>query len=169
MPVFACYRGDCANLATEQSNCFVLQDALGKNWLCVQTDLAKIPRGLGAAFADMLQTHEPARKHGLVAEGSALHMMLADKVEDLARQLTLATYPRVAQSAARLQQVGWLQAMREEFGPDSPVRVWVSDGRRTPEAEGANAEEACHRVAQKALQEESPMILPLQPEPVPLR
>lgn len=42
MPVYACLRGDCDNLALTESNCFSLSDSRGSNWLCFETTLTDL-------------------------------------------------------------------------------------------------------------------------------
>jgi uncharacterized protein (DUF433 family) len=147
----------------------VVQDALGQDWFCVETALAEIPGDGGGSFADVLRAQELAHKHGLSVEGSALRLILAPDVEALARELVLETYPSVEESGRRLREAGWGQDVREHSGTGRKVRVSVSNGRQTIEAEGDNAAEAWHRAAQRALQEKSPMRPPIQPDPVPLR
>lgn len=151
MPVYACYRGDCANLAIDEANCFILQDALGNDWVCVETSSSEIPADPGAPVTDMLRAQGLAHKYGLSAEGSTIRMMVAADVKDLASRLILETYPSVEESAGRLRDAGW-QDVREEFSTGRKFKVSVHNGQQTVEAEGDNAAEAWYRVAQKALQ-----------------
>ena len=168
MPVYVCLRGDCSNLALEEPGCFLLRDALGRDWFCVQTDLSEIPEDLGALLIDQVRVQMLAHKHGLSAEGTAQAMLLEPDVESLARRLVLTTYPDAGESAARLREAGWLN-VREEWGTGRKVRVSVSNGQRTVEAEGGNKAEAWHRAAQKALQEKPPMTPTIQSDPPALR
>jgi hypothetical protein len=44
MPVYVCWRGECANAVIhEGAVCFVLKDAQGRDRLCAKTDMQEIP------------------------------------------------------------------------------------------------------------------------------
>src|SRR5207248_189747 len=103
--------------------------------------------------------------------------LTAPDAEALARELIRKTWPDVKESVRRLNEAGWReghektwQEWQEKTGAARRVRVSVSNGERAIEAEGETPAEAWHRAAEKALQEEQPMIeLPTEPIPVPLR
>jgi uncharacterized protein (DUF433 family) len=171
MPVYACYRGDCSNLALDEPDCIVLPDALGREWLCVRTEPAEIPDDLDSRLSPLLRAQALAHKLGLSAEGSNLTLLSAPDDEGLARELVRLTCPRAEDSRRRLAEAGWLKQWEEtqEIGAGRPQRVQVSNGKRTVEAEGETLAEAWHRAAEKALQEDARMTLSLEPVAVPLR
>jgi hypothetical protein len=153
MPVYSCYRGDCSNLALNEGGCFFLKDALGREWVCVQTELSEIPSDLGVVAGDMLRAQQLVHKQGFSLGGTQRMLMVAPDAEALGHQLILSTYPPVWESMERLQREGWGHGW-EELRTGKPNRVSVSNGQQTLEAEGENSNEAWFRVLQKAMRKE---------------
>ncbi len=169
MPVYSCHRGDCDNLALQEPGCFVLQDALGRDWLCVETGLSEIPADAGAVVEELVRAQALAHKHGLSAEGSSQTWIVAPHLIGLRRALVLATYPPAAESRARALNAGRWQEWGEGFDTAAGFRASARDGARAVEAQGASAAEAWYRLAQKVLKEGSPMTPPIQSDLVPLK
>jgi len=168
MPVYACLRGDCSNLATLEPGCFVLADATGREWLCYETDLPELTGEMPQQILDMLRAQLLAHKHGHSAEGSTTALYLAADRENLARQLVFNTYPPWGDSAARLSMAGWELLVEQVI--NRTLRVVLGRAERTVEAEGANRSEVWYRAAQKALEEVAAMsTLTIHDLAVPLR
>jgi uncharacterized protein (DUF433 family) len=177
MPVYACYRGDCDNLAYQQPGptVFVAEDALGRRWLCVETELTQIPATLPGTVPEMLVAQSAAHGCGLSAEGTELLMVNCPDEGSLRRQLILDTYPPFSDSLAILNKAGWV-SWHESQCTGAPVRLVVTNGRDVVTVEGRSTNEAWHRAARKALnplpgmqEVKPPMTLTIQDEPVPLR
>jgi uncharacterized protein (DUF433 family) len=168
MPVYECLQGDWSNVAIGEPGSFVLTDALGRNWICRETDLSEVPADPWPMLAPLARVQKLARKQGLDTEGSILWLLGANDTDELTAKLAVMSYPPAAESANLLRGMGWPQ-MREVFGTGSKVRVTASNGHDTVEAVGDNSDEAWYRVMLKALHEKPPMIPPIQPDPLPLR
>jgi hypothetical protein len=74
VPVYIRQHGGTANVAIEEPGCFVLKDALGRDWLCVESSLPEIPEDLGPLFFEQTRLQTLAHKHGLSVEGNQLVM-----------------------------------------------------------------------------------------------
>jgi hypothetical protein len=75
MPVYACYRGDCANLAHfEESHrpVFVAKDALGRDWLCVESALSELGETFPDSVFEMMPSQVIAHRQGLSNVGSEI-------------------------------------------------------------------------------------------------
>jgi uncharacterized protein (DUF433 family) len=103
--------------------------------------------------------------------------MLASGPEDVARRLKQeSTLPPAEVSRERLSRAGWQHDVREVRAGNA-VRVSISNGRQTIQAEGKNTVDAWYTAAVQALGqraadgEETPMTPTIQaaPVPVPLR
>lgn len=176
MPIFACYRGDCNNLSYQQAgrSLFLAVDALGQEWLCVETTLAEIPTEFMPESAiEMMDAQGKAHKHGLSVEGTSVSLFDCPNEESLRRRLVLSTYPPFGESLGRLVQAGW--SCREDFGTGQPHRLTVEKGRHTLSAEGETANEVWYRMVVKAVGVipgmEGNRIMPLsiRTDPAPLR
>jgi uncharacterized protein (DUF433 family) len=176
MPIYLCYRGDCDNLAYQQAGRppFVAVDALGREWLCVETTLTEMPTEfLPGSAAEMLEAQGAAHRQGLSLEGTSVSLYDCPDDDSLRRRLIRDTYPPHGESLARLMAAGW--EVQESWGTGEPHKLTISNGRHTLTAEGETANEAYHRMAQKALgvapgtQEKPTMPLTFRTDPVPLR
>src|SRR5437762_3008108 len=104
MPVFGCYRGDCDNLAFEAAGrkVFRARDALGREWLCVDSGLSEIgSEFLPPAALEMMKAQALAHGQGLSGEGSEQLLLDCPDEAALRRHLVLTTYPPAAESQAR--------------------------------------------------------------------
>jgi len=111
MPIYICYRGDCDNLALQQKQeppAFVARDALGRDWLCIETRLVQIPREfLPDEVQEIIIAQGVAHRLGLSGEGTSVSYLDCSDEASLRRQLIRDTYPPVGESMARLMQAGW--------------------------------------------------------------
>jgi hypothetical protein len=93
MPIYACFHGDCGDLASQLPgrSPFSAPDTLGRQWLCCATDLEHIPGGLPAveAFKSQLLAN---RLRGS-ARGDEVKIFKCPDDDSLRRQLLLATRP----------------------------------------------------------------------------
>ncbi len=176
MPIFLCYRGDCDNLAYQQAGRppFVAVDALGREWLCVESTLTEMPTEfLPGGAAELMEAQGAAQRQGLSVEGSSVRLSDCPDDDSLRRRLILDTYPPFGKSLARLILAGWESV--ESFETGKPHWLTISNGRHTLTAEGETANEAYYRMVQKALgvapgvQEKPTMPFTVQTDPVPLR
>jgi uncharacterized protein (DUF433 family) len=177
MPVYVCYRGDCDHLALHELGQppFVAQDALGREWLCVETTQTKIDDGLPPSSLEMLMAQRAAYKQGHSAEGTEQRFFDCADEASLRRELILRTYPPAADSEARLALAGWF-LQRLALSTGEPVKLTITDSRETINVEADSENEAWYRARQKVLgssaelQKEKPvMTLTAQTVPVPLR
>jgi uncharacterized protein (DUF433 family) len=174
MPVFACYLGDCDNLALQSEGCsvFVARDALGREWKCVET----VEAGLGDSFItpdvwDMRQAQEAAHLQGASSQGTRMLRIDCRDEADLRRKLVLETYPPAEESSARLAAAGW--RMSEETFLGQPRSLTVTNDQENRTVQGANQGEVWYRAASAVLgpraEEDRAVKLNLQPVRVPLR
>jgi len=176
MSIYVCYRGDCDNLALQQPGdpLFVAQDALGRNWLCIETRLSEIPSRLPDSVAEVMQAQKLAHKQGLSVEGTQQKFLDCPDEARLRRQLILDTYPPKLESADRLRQAGWIDHKWSQHC--GKVMLIFNKGQDNLTAEGDSENEAWYRAAQKALgsrselqKEKATMSLTIQAAPAPLR
>jgi len=154
MPVYACYRGDCDNLALQQGGrtCFLAKDAFGREWVCVETDLKEIPgNGLPGGAPEVLRVQAAAHRQGFSGGGTSVSWIDCPDEGELRRRLVLGSYPPRAESQARLRQAGWIHWQSTNWGEGDQIKVMVGDGRSRVEAEGETDDEAWYRAARKAL------------------
>jgi uncharacterized protein (DUF433 family) len=174
MPVYACCRSDCGHLAVQGPDGFVLKDALGRDWLCVETPLQDLSVDVSEVLAAMSDVRRQADRLGVHAEGAPLVLIDCPGRSGLAQELVQASCPRPAESMNRLRETGW-RNLREEMRSPNQVRVAASRGRETIMATGANDAEAWYLVAQQALRPSRstigrrPVPLTLSADPLPLR
>jgi uncharacterized protein (DUF433 family) len=153
---------------------FVAVDALGQEWLCVETTLTEMPTEfLPASAADMMEAQQRAHRQGMSLEGTSVSEYDCPDDDSLRRRLILNTYPPLAESQARLALAGW--ELHESWATGKPYKLTISNGRNTLTAEGETANEAYYRMAQKALgvapgiQEKPTVPLTIHTDPVPFR
>jgi uncharacterized protein (DUF433 family) len=174
MPVYACCRSDCGHLAIQGPNGFVLKDALGRDWLCVETPLQDLSVDVSKALDAMSDVRQRADRLGVYAEGAPLTLVDCPGRSGLAQELVRASCPSPAESMNRLREAGW-RNLREEVRALNKVRVAASRGRETIKATGENDTEAWYLAAQQALVQSHsaigrrPVTLTLSADPLPLR
>lgn len=172
MPVYACFRGDCDNLAHEQpgSQVFITSDTEGRHWLCVDTGLAEIPPFHDLAF-DVARVQQLAHRHGFSFEGTeARWFVLPDQIQ-LRKKLARPPRPPSNDPLEQIVSAGWSARCDNFFA--RPVRVVANRGRLLIGAEGENRDEAWHRLALRVLRASQPPenggpALNINAEPVPL-
>jgi hypothetical protein len=86
MPVYACFRGDCDNLALTEAECFAVRDSQERNWLCFQTT-AKDLLGPEALIFPTVVAQQKLSKLGLAVEGTKCSMHDCRDVQELRRAL----------------------------------------------------------------------------------
>ena len=85
MPVYACLRGDCDNLALAE-NCFVLEDYQGRNWLCFETSLTDLSDP-GPLIGETIVAQQKLGSLSGASHGTQVSMLVCDSVEELRRNL----------------------------------------------------------------------------------
>jgi uncharacterized protein (DUF433 family) len=178
MPVYVCYRGDCDNLASLQPgrNLFVAQDAIERNWLCVETELKQLPsESSPELMEELMRAQALLHEKGLSVEGTEQTVLECADEKSLRRQLVLQTYPAEQNSIAKLERGGWLcQHLVKLAG--LPYTLFLSQGQYALKLEGETANEVWYRAVQQTpmYQAEAPegetmSSLTIQNDPVPLR
>jgi uncharacterized protein (DUF433 family) len=176
MPIYVCYRGDCDHLAHQVPgrSPFVTKDALGRDWLCVETTWTSIPPDFATNnFIETIQAQVGANRQGLSREGTDTSWFDCADETSLRRQLILSTYPDASNSSWRLMQAGWM-SLKSTWVDGGPWKLTVSNGRHELSTEGETQNEAWFRMVQKVLgiapgiQEKTIMPLTIHPDPVPL-
>ena len=133
MPVYVCLRGDCANIALEEPDCFVVTDAQKRNWFCCATSLTEIPSIGDLMITDLTRVQLLARKHGLARQGSAQATIRAADAVELARLLIEDSLPPTEVSQDRMVAAGWVNASIH-FGhevSDATGHSWHIEKRTT--------------------------------------
>lgn len=167
MPVYLLFRGDCNHLAHLQEAGkppFVATDAMGREWLCVETDMPEIGAGLPDAAVEMMAAQRAAHLKGLSNEGSESRLMDCPDEEVLRRRLIEDAEPPVAELQARLALAGWT-LVRFAWGTGQPFRLTLGKGATTFTVEGETEQKAWRH----ATQEKLTMNLTIHDAPVPLR
>jgi uncharacterized protein (DUF433 family) len=176
MSIYFCYRGDCDNLAYQQAGRppFVAVDALGREWLCVETALTEMPTEfLPGSAGEMMDAQGAAHRQGLSLEGTSVSLYDCPDDDSLRRRLIQDTYPPLAESQDRLRLAGW--EWHESWETGKPHKLTITNGRHTLTGEGETVNEAYYRMAQKALgvapgiEEKPTMPLTVRTDPVSLR
>jgi hypothetical protein len=150
MPVYLCRCGAYVPQSLMQPGCVNLRDACGRNWLCAALPPRGSGRGWVADAASMLSLPARPEKFGCQPLDSGVMVLDCVDMEDLRRQLMLATYPPAEYSRARVLLVGW-RRYGEARVSGKPVRVTTSSDHETVEAEGATRDEAWWKLAQQVL------------------
>jgi hypothetical protein len=89
MPVYACMRGDCNNLALSEDNCFALSDARGRDWLCFETALKNLDDS-GPLIIETLVAQRKLSLLGQAAEGTQISMHDCQDMDELRKVLSTA-------------------------------------------------------------------------------
>ena len=74
MAEFVCLRGDCDNYALTKDNCFVVQDELGRDWLCYETE--NIIDEIDDVKEQVTQMQERCYSLGMAGEGTSISVAL---------------------------------------------------------------------------------------------
>jgi hypothetical protein len=142
MPIYVCYRGDCDNLAYEQEGPtpFVAVDALGRQWLCVETTLTVMPSEFPPGITkEMIDAQGKAHWQGLSREGTSISWYDCPDEESLRRRLVLDSYPPFGESLDRLASAGW--TITEDWEPGKPHKLTINTGIQILTAEGETENE----------------------------
>jgi uncharacterized protein (DUF433 family) len=167
MPIYACYQGDCSNLAIEQPGCYMCKDARGNDWFCADTGKDLLSDVIPSAFEGIEQAQQLARKAGFNYEGTSVTFIDATDPGDLQRQLVRRTYPPEEPYKFQLRYTGWYSF--EQAVEGDSVRATAHRGGRTLTASGESASEAWFRLAEKALKEEPVVDFQIESLTVPMR
>jgi hypothetical protein len=122
MPVYACCRSDCGHLAIQGPDGFVLKDALGRDWLCVETPLSDLAVDVSQALDAISDVRRRADRLGVHAEGAQLTLIDCPGRSSLLQELVRASCPSPAESMHQLREAGW-RNLREEVWAPNKVRV----------------------------------------------
>src|SRR6266511_3476861 len=109
MPVYACYCGDCDNLAlqAEGDRVFFAQDALGCTWACaVSRQTENTAEFLSPDVLEMMKAQQLAHRKGNSREGTRMMLLDCPDEVSLRHRLILDTYPPAEESMARLEREG---------------------------------------------------------------
>ncbi len=166
MPVYVLFRGDCNNLVHEQTGKppFVATDAMGREWLCIETDQAEIGSVLPPAVAETLQAQRAAHRQGFSQEGTEIRQMDCPDEETLRRSLIEETGPSSGELQARLALAGWTE-VQFQWETGKPFRLTLGNGKTAFTVEAASEKEAWRLAAREKLT----MDLTIREFPVPLR
>ena len=156
MPVYVLFRGDCNNLVHEQTGKppFVATDAMGREWLCIETDQAEIGSVLPPAVAETLQAQRAAHRQGFSQEGTEIRQMDCPDEETLRRSLIEETGPSSGELQARLSLAGWTE-VQFQWETGKPFRLTLGNGKTAFTVEAASEKEAWRLAAREKLTMES--------------
>jgi hypothetical protein len=92
MPVYTCFQGDCDYIALEKAGVFALQDALGRNWLCVVSSRQRLGEPLVTeeerkALEDFDYLQGVMDEKGFAKEGTIFAQVDCDGNDQLRLQL----------------------------------------------------------------------------------
>src|SRR5262245_35770816 len=157
MPIYVCYRGyDRDYLAYLRPPApFVVQDALGRDWVCFETPVEKEPDKL-MSLEDLIKLVEAQALDymlGLIAEATDENKLFDCPDEaSLRRQLVLDTYPKAEESARRLAQAGWTEKSWAATAAGPPrVSLIIEKAEESLPVVGETKNEVWYLAAQKVL------------------
>lgn len=176
---YICFRGDCDQIAVQigSQSVFVAQDAVGRNWLCVDTELPEVAERLSDdSFKALIEAQRSAHRQGFSREGTQQLEIECEDEAALRRILIGNTYPPAEESEARLKEVGWtFKHLIEPIGSPIPIRLTITNAGRDITVEGRTKNEAWYRAVQQVLvslpqvEEKSTMTLTIDTIHVPLQ
>jgi hypothetical protein len=130
---YICFYGDCQQipLLLDTQSVFVAQDALGRDYYCVDAGLPEIAERLSQeSFKAMLEAQRSAHKQGFSREGTRLLEIECEDEEALRRLLIGDTSPPREECESRLKEMGWtVKRVYEPIGSSpGPVKLTITDG-----------------------------------------
>jgi hypothetical protein len=87
MPVYACFRGDCDNMALTEDNCFAVQDFQSRNWLCFETTANNLLAPETLIF-QTVKAQQLLKRLGQASEGTQCSMHDCQDIDELKQALT---------------------------------------------------------------------------------
>jgi len=90
--VYTCFRGDCDYIALEKAGVFAVQDALGRNWLCVLSSRQRLGKPPVTeeemqALKDIDHLQGVMHEKGFANEGTSFTQVDCDNIDQLRLQL----------------------------------------------------------------------------------
>jgi uncharacterized protein (DUF433 family) len=153
---YICFYGDCNQipLLLDTQSVFVAQDALGRDYYCVDSGVPEIAERLSQdSFKAMLEAQRSAHKQGFSKEGTRLLEIECEDEEALRRLLIGGTFPPREECERRLKELGWtLKRLSEPIGSSpGPVELTITNGEEDLTVEGETINEVWYRAVQRVV------------------